>query len=138
MKFVNHVCIEIWTNFFNSSKSILVARDYIHKLATKPKQDYKKLFGYKFEPNSRTPVSGVSPQGIALLDRLLAFDHRTRPSAKEALCKYFRKFLFDLSFFTLADPYFENLHDPMEEPSAELLIDEHQDAVYTTAKWKCK
>jgi len=26
----------------------------------------------------------------------------------------------------------------MEEPSAETLIDEHQDAAYPTAKWKCK
>jgi len=26
----------------------------------------------------------------------------------------------------------------MEEPSAEPLIDEHQDATYSTAKWKCK
>ncbi len=65
----------------------LVARDYIHKLAARPKQDYKKLFGYKYESNSKTPVSGISPQGIALLDRLLSFDHRTRPSAEEALCK---------------------------------------------------
>jgi len=96
------------------------ARDYIHKLTAKPKQDYRKLFGYKMEPGSRTPVSGVSPQGIALLDRLLSFDHRIRPTAEEAL----------------ADPYFENLHDPMEEPSAEPLIDEHQDAIYPTAKWK--
>jgi hypothetical protein len=119
---------------------ILVARDYIHKLAAKPKQNYQKLFGYKYEPNSKTPVSGVSPQGIALLDRLLSFDHRTRPSAKEALCNYlclsWKHFL--LFLFYLADVYFENLHDPMEEPSAELLVDEHQDATYTTAKWKCK
>ncbi|CAF3445290.1 unnamed protein product [Rotaria socialis] len=96
------------------------ARDYIHKLPTKPKQDYKKLFGYKYEPGSRIPVSGVSPQGIALLDRLLSFDHRTRPTAQEAL----------------SDSYFEHLHDPMEEPSAEVLVDEHQDATYPIAKWK--
>ncbi|CAF4867188.1 unnamed protein product, partial [Rotaria magnacalcarata] len=58
------------------------------------------------------PISGVSPQGISLLDRLLSFDHRTRPTAQEAL----------------SDSYFEHLHDPMEEPSAEVLVDEHQDA----------
>ncbi|CAF1212391.1 unnamed protein product [Adineta ricciae] len=96
------------------------ARDYIHKLPTKPKQDYKKLFGYKYEPGGRTPVSGISPQGIELLDRLLAFDHRIRPTAVEAL----------------ADSYFEHLHDPMEEPSAEILVDEHQDAAYPIATWK--
>ncbi len=72
----------------NYYKYVLDARDYIHKLPTKPKQDYKKLFGYKPEPGSKNPVSGVSPQGIALLDRLLSFDHRIRPSAAEALCKY--------------------------------------------------
>jgi len=72
------------------------------------------------DPSSKTPVSGVSPQGIALLDRLLSFDHRIRPTAEQAL----------------SDPYFENLHDPMEEPSAHSLIDEHQDANYPTAKWK--
>jgi hypothetical protein len=38
----------------------------------------------------------------------------------------------------LADPYFEHLHDPMEEPSSETLVDEHQDATYPIAKWKCK
>jgi len=70
------------------------ARDYIHKLAAKPKQDYKKLFGYKYEPGSKAPISGISPQGIGLLDRLLAFDHRARPTAEEALCK----FLFFLKF----------------------------------------
>ncbi|CAF4442780.1 unnamed protein product, partial [Rotaria magnacalcarata] len=96
------------------------ARDYIHKLPTKPKQDYKKLFGYKYESGSRIPISGVSPQGISLLDRLLSFDHRTRPTAQEAL----------------SDSYFEHLHDPMEEPSAEVLVDEHQDATYPIAKWK--
>lgn len=96
------------------------ARDYINKLPTKPKQDYAKLFGHKYEGTSRTPVSGISPEGIALLDRLLSFDHRTRPTAKEAL----------------SDPYFERLHDPMEEPSADLLVDEHQDATYPTQKWK--
>lgn len=75
-------------NLFEILLNIIIdARDYIHKLALKPKQDYKKLFGYKTEPGSRTPISGVSLQGIALIDRLLAFDHRTRPSAEEALCK---------------------------------------------------
>ncbi|CAF3858956.1 unnamed protein product, partial [Adineta steineri] len=96
------------------------ARDYIHKLPTKPKQDYKRLFGYKYEQGNATPVSGISAQGIALLDRLLSFDHRSRPTAEEAL----------------SDSYFEHLHDPMEEPSTQVLIDEHQDAAYPIATWK--
>ena len=93
MKYVNHVSIIIirlssnivirWSNF------LIDARDYINKLPTKPKQDYVKLFGYKYDGASRTPVSGVSPQGIALLDRLLSFDHRTRPTAEQALCMSF-------------------------------------------------
>lgn len=96
------------------------AREYINKLPTKPKQNYQKLFGYKYEGGSKAPVSGISQQGINLLDRLLSFDHRTRPTAQEAL----------------ADSYFESLHDPMEEPSAPPLVDEHQDAAYSTQRWK--
>ena len=38
----------------------------------------------------------------------------------------------------LADSYFESLHDPMEEPSAPPLADEHQDGTYATSKWKGK
>ncbi|CAF1482084.1 unnamed protein product, partial [Rotaria sp. Silwood1] len=96
------------------------ARDYILRLPPKLKQDYQTLFGYKYKAESQTPVSGVSPQGIALLDRLLLFDHRTRPTAEEAL----------------ADLYFERLHDSTKEPLAEVLIDEHQDATYPIATWK--
>jgi hypothetical protein len=50
----------------------------------------------------------------------------------------FLKFHSIVLNFYLADEYFENLHDPMEEPSAEVLVDEHQDAAYPTAKWKSK
>lgn len=116
------------------------ARDYINKLPTKPKQDYQKLFGYKYESGSKTPKSGVSPEGIALLDRLLSFDHRKRPNAVEALGKdsLFHSSRNKCKSSCLADPYFESLHDPMEEPSAEPLVDEHQDATYPTHQWKSK
>lgn len=116
------------------------ARDYIHKLKHKPKQDYAKLFGYKYDHGSRAPVSGVSPQGIALLDRLLSFDHRTRPTAIEALGKAIRASRDSnvTAACRLADSYFEHLHDPMEEPSSEPLIDEHQDATHPIATWKGK
>jgi hypothetical protein len=50
----------------------------------------------------------------------------------------FLKFHSIVLNFYLADEYFENLHDPMEEPSANILIDEHQDAAYPIATWKCK
>jgi hypothetical protein len=49
---------------------------------------------------------------------------------------YVKKFFFDFDCY-LADPYFEDLHDPTDEPSAEPLIDEHQDATYPITKWKC-
>ncbi|CAF3187964.1 unnamed protein product, partial [Rotaria sp. Silwood2] len=61
------------------------AKYYIHKLPPRQKQNYKKLVGYKYETGSRTLVYGVSLQGIALLDQLLSFDHRTRLTAEEAL-----------------------------------------------------
>ncbi|CAF2756867.1 unnamed protein product, partial [Rotaria sp. Silwood2] len=63
------------------------AKYYIHKLPPRQKQNYKKLVGYKYETGSRTLVYGVSLQGIALLDQLLSFDHRTRLTAEEALGK---------------------------------------------------
>ncbi len=74
----------------------------------KPKENFTELFGFKYDPASQTPVSGVSPQGkirtkqnkeinefyllyfytgVDLLDRLLSFDHRLRPTAQQALGK---------------------------------------------------
>lgn len=74
-----------------------------------------------------------------MIDRLLSFDHRIRPSAEEALCKYAHlSRRICLISVILADPYFESLHDPMEEPSAPPLADEHQDGTYSTSKWKGK
>ncbi|CAF0988894.1 unnamed protein product [Rotaria sordida] len=97
-----------------------VVRQYCETLSRKPKQDYEKLFGYKYNQGSETPVSGVSSQGVTLLDRLLLLNHCMRPTAEELL----------------NDPYFEMYHDPIDEPSSELLIDEYQDATYSTEKWK--
>ena len=40
--------------------------------------------------------------------------------------------------FYLADPFLAIYRDPMEEPTTELIIDEHQDATYEVPRWKCK
>lgn len=71
----------------------LDARDYINKLPVKAKQDYNQLFGVKRDPATNKIISGVSPDGIRLLDRLLSFDHRIRPTAAQALGKTISKFI---------------------------------------------
>ncbi|CAF2018533.1 unnamed protein product [Rotaria magnacalcarata] len=89
-----------------------------------------------FIPITKTLTSGVSPEGtsreinhfhlfkvltgIDFLDCLLTFDHRTRPTAEEAL----------------SHPFLKTFHDTMYEPTKEFLFDEHQAKVYSTAEWK--
>jgi len=90
-------------------------------LPRKPKQDFNRLFGYTYSPGTTAPISGVSSEGINLLDSLLSFDPRNRPTAGEAL----------------AHPFFNGYHDPDEEPIMEQPIDDqHQDAVYSITQWK--
>ncbi|CAF4002793.1 unnamed protein product [Rotaria sp. Silwood2] len=96
------------------------ASTYISRMQSKPKKDFNELFGFKYDPLTETIISGVSPEGIDLLDRLLSFDPRQRPTAEEAL----------------SHPFLELYHDPMEEPTIEPMIDEHQDAEYTKEQWK--
>ncbi|CAF1455127.1 unnamed protein product [Rotaria magnacalcarata] len=93
---------------------------YISRLPPKTKKDYNVLFGFKYDPVTKTMTSGVSPEGIDFLDCLLTFDHRTRPTAEEAL----------------SHPFLKTFHDPMDEPTKEFLVDEHQAKVYSTAEWK--
>ncbi len=84
-------------------------RAYISGLPPKPKQNFNQRFGFKYDPAApETPISGVSPQGkikaeqnteinefyliyfytgVDLIDRLLSFDHRLRPTAQQALGK---------------------------------------------------
>ncbi len=81
--------------------------------------------------------------GVDLLDRLLSFDPRLRPTAEEALGRLLQSNLRYIYFClynncNLAHPFFGDLHDPMEEPTTERLVDEHEDANYTIQKWKCK
>ena len=78
------------------------AREYIEKLPTRVKQDFQQLFGNKYQ--NGVHVSGVSQQGVELLEQLLSFDHRIRPSATQALGKTFRLFDNDQS-----DLYFVQL-----------------------------
>ncbi|CAF3402406.1 unnamed protein product [Rotaria sp. Silwood2] len=93
---------------------------YISLLPSKTKKDYNELFGFKYDPVTNTLISGVSPEGIDFLDYLLTFDHRTRPTAEDAL----------------SHPFLKTFHDPMDEPTNEFLVDEHQAKIYSTAEWK--
>jgi hypothetical protein len=77
-------------------------------LPPKPEQDFNELFGFKYDPVTQNPVSGVSPEGkigteenkgrnsfdlhyfiigVDCLHQLLSFDHRLRPTAEQALSK---------------------------------------------------
>ncbi|CAF1215724.1 unnamed protein product [Adineta steineri] len=98
----------------------LDAISYISRLQPRAKVDFNQLFGFRYQPGEAAPVSGVSSHGIDLLDHLLTFDPRLRPTAEEAL----------------AHPFFSDYHDPGEEPSREPLIDEHQDSNQSTVQWK--
>jgi hypothetical protein len=40
--------------------------------------------------------------------------------------------------YTLAHPFFEMLHDSMEEPTTEPVFDENEGEKHTVANWKCK
>jgi hypothetical protein len=77
-------------------------------LPPKQKQNFNELFGFKYGPVPQAPISSVSPEGkikakqsrernefyllyfytgVDLLDRLLSFDPRLRPTAEQALGK---------------------------------------------------
>ncbi|CAF3726201.1 unnamed protein product [Rotaria sordida] len=96
------------------------ASAYISRMEYKPKANFNELFGFKYDPLTETPISGVSSEGVDLLDRLLSFDPRQRPTAEE----------------TLNYPFLKLYHEPMEEPTIETMIDEHLDTEYTKEQWK--
>ena len=80
----------------------------------------------------------VSPCSIVSFHSIIA---RVQLPKKHWVCDarvFSHEHIYHLMCFCLADPYFERLHDLKDEPSAELLVDEHQDATYPTQKWKCK
>ncbi|CAF5143090.1 unnamed protein product, partial [Rotaria sp. Silwood1] len=93
---------------------------YISQKESKPKRDFNELFGFKYDPLTQNPISGISPEGVDLLDRLLSFDPRQRPTAEQAL----------------DHPFLGCYHDPMDEPTREPIIDEHQNAKHTRDQWK--
>ncbi|CAF1637042.1 unnamed protein product [Rotaria magnacalcarata] len=93
---------------------------YISRLEPKPKQNFNQLFGFKYDVTGETIISGVSPQGVDLLDRLLSFDPRLRPTAEEAL----------------AHPYLTEYHDPEDEPTTTRMVDNYQDADLSISEWK--
>ncbi|CAF3348461.1 unnamed protein product [Rotaria sp. Silwood1] len=93
---------------------------YISQKEPKPKRDFNELFGFKYDPLTQNPISGVSPEGVDLLDRLLSFDPRQRPTAEQALSHRFLEFY----------------HDPIEEPTIEPISDEHQNVKHTRDQWK--
>jgi hypothetical protein len=37
--------------------------NFLIKLAPRPRQNFNELFGLKYDTATRTPISGVSPQG---------------------------------------------------------------------------
>jgi serine/threonine protein kinase len=69
------------------------ARRFLGNMRVKPHIPFQTRF-----PNA-------DPRGLALLERMLAFDPEDRPTAEEAL----------------ADPYFAGLADPTREPHAEIV-----------------
>ncbi|CAF1253317.1 unnamed protein product [Adineta steineri] len=105
---------------YNYTENFLDSISYISRLQPRVKVDFNQLFGFKYQPGEAAPVSGVSSHGIDLLDHLLTFDPRSRPTAEEAL----------------AHPFLSDIREPIEEPSMEPVVDEHQDANQSTAQWK--
>ncbi|CAF1121538.1 unnamed protein product [Rotaria sordida] len=96
------------------------SRTYISRMTPKPKQDFNQLFGYKYDSTGNKRIAGVPPEGVDLLDRLLSFDHRLRPTAEQAL----------------AHQFLQQYQNPMEELTIEPLVDEHEDVQYTIEQWK--
>ncbi|CAF0774179.1 unnamed protein product [Adineta ricciae] len=96
------------------------AASYIKQIPVHPPQDLNKLFGFKYAAGNPQPISGVSPMGIDLLKCLLTFDHRDRPTAAQSL----------------AHPFLADYHDPMDEPTLNSIVDQHQDAEYSVEEWK--
>ncbi|CAF0735458.1 unnamed protein product [Rotaria sp. Silwood1] len=96
------------------------ASAYINRMKPIVKKNFNELFGFKYDPLTKNTISGVSPEGVDLLEHLLSFDPRQRPTVEQALSHRFLEFY----------------HDPMDEPTIEPMIDEHEDAVYSKEQWK--
>ncbi|CAF0754924.1 unnamed protein product [Rotaria sordida] len=101
-------------------RKILETSTYMSQMEPRPKTNFNELFGYQIDPSTGRTISGVSPEGVDLLDQLLSFDPRQRPTAEQAL----------------SHPFLEFYHDPDDEPTIEPMINEHQNAEYTKEQWK--
>lgn len=58
--------------------------------------------------------------GIDLLEKLLRFDYRERPTAEDAL----------------AHAFLAKYHDPEYEPTAPPIVDIHEKAQYSAERWE--
>ncbi len=38
----------------------------------------------------------------------------------------------------IAHPFFAKFHNPDDEPTAERMVDQHEDQNYTVTAWKCE
>lgn len=72
---------------------------------------------------------------------MLDVDPSKRPSAAEAIGKYFQaekeKRIFCL-FLPVAHPYLTSLHEPVDEPVTEVLNDPHSNENHSINTWKSK
>ncbi|CAF0747898.1 unnamed protein product [Adineta ricciae] len=94
--------------------------EFISQMPRQVGKNLNELFGYKYAAENPQPISGISPVGVDLLRHLLTFNHLDRPTAAEAL----------------AHPFLADFHDPMDEPTLNPLVDEHQNARHNVENWK--
>jgi len=52
-------------------RKFLDASVFISKMQPRPRQDFNELFGFKYDPETQTIISGVSPQGKFTTNKLL-------------------------------------------------------------------
>lgn len=148
-----------WCCFFlywESFHQDVLAR--LQQLPNYPPQDFNVRFALGHEhprATARTQLTSEGTQtyrwiyyilfgffsGIQFLRYLLDVDPSKRPSAAEAIGKYFQaekeKRIFCL-FLPVAHPYLTSLHEPVDEPVTEVLNDPHSNENHSINTWKSK
>lgn len=130
----------------------------LQQLPNYPPQDFNVRFALGHEhprATARTQLTSEGTQtyrwiyyilfgffsGIQFLRYLLDVDPSKRPSAAEAIGKYFQaekeKRIFCL-FLPVAHPYLTSLHEPVDEPVTEVLNDPHSNENHSINTWKSK